>query len=206
MTFDIFLSLAIFSLSLAIFSFVTSITPGPNNIMLLASGINFGLKRTMPHAIGVSLGFFVMLLAVGIGIGALIKSSPIVYNILKYLGALYLLWLAWKTAISHSVEQNSNKQGSPLTLLEAALFQWINPKSWMMAISGITLYTSPQYPYISMLLVAIIFTLINFPCVAIWATFGHSLRERLKNPKILKLFNFIMGGLLALSAISVLFQ
>ncbi|HEK2988015.1 TPA: LysE family translocator [Proteus mirabilis] len=193
-------------LSLAIFSFVTSITPGPNNIMLLASGINFGLKRTMPHAIGVSLGFFVMLLAVGIGIGALIKSSPIIYNILKYLGALYLLWLAWKTAISHSVEQNSNKQGSPLTLLEAALFQWINPKSWMMAISGITLYTSPQYPYISMLLVAIIFTLINFPCVAIWATFGHSLRERLKNPKILKLFNFIMGGLLALSAISVLFQ
>ncbi|HAU5008718.1 LysE family translocator [Proteus mirabilis] len=199
MTFDIFLSLAIFS-------FVTSITPGPNNIMLLASGINFGFKRTMPHAIGVSLGFFVMLLAVGIGIGALIKSSPIIYNILKYLGALYLLWLAWKTAISHSVEQNSNKQGSPLTLLEAALFQWINPKSWMMAISGITLYTSPQYPYISMLLVAIIFTLINFPCVAIWATFGHSLRERLKNPKILKLFNFIMGGLLALSAISVLFQ
>ncbi|MBI6503188.1 LysE family translocator [Proteus mirabilis] len=199
MTFDIFLSLAIFS-------FVTSITPGPNNIMLLASGINFCLKRTMPHAIGVSLGFFVMLLAVGIGIGALIKSSPIIYNILKYLGALYLLWLAWKTAISHSVEQNSNKQGSPLTLLEAALFQWINPKSWMMAISGITLYTSPQYPYISMLLVAIIFTLINFPCVAIWATFGHSLRERLKNPKILKLFNFIMGGLLALSAISVLFQ
>ena len=199
MTFDIFLSLAIFS-------FVTSITPGPNNIMLLASGINFGLKRTMPHAIGVSLGFFVMLLAVGIGIGALIKSSPIIYNILKYLGALYLLWLAWKTAISHSVEQNSDRQGSPLTLLEAALFQWINPKSWMMAISGITLYTSPQYPYISMLLVAIIFTLINFPCVAIWATFGHSLRERLKNPKILKLFNFIMGGLLALSAISVLFQ
>ncbi|EGT3586126.1 LysE family translocator [Proteus mirabilis] len=199
MTFDIFLSLAIFS-------FVTSITPGPNNIMLLASGINFGFKRTMPHAIGVSLGFFVMLLAVGIGIGALIKSSPIIYNILKYLGALYLLWLAWKTAISHSVEQNSNKQGSPLTLLEAALFQWINPKSWMMAISGITLYTSPQYPYISMLLVAIIFTLINFPCVAIWATFGHSLRERLKNPKILKLFNFIIGGLLALSAISVLFQ
>ncbi|HGN2346000.1 TPA: LysE family translocator [Proteus mirabilis] len=199
MTFDIFLSLAIFS-------FVTSITPGPNNIMLLASGINFGFKRTMPHAIGVSLGFFVMLLAVGIGIGALIKSSPIIYNILKYLGALYLLWLAWKTAISHSVEQNSNKQGSPLTLLEAALFQWINPKSWMMAISGITLYTSPQYPYISMLLVAIIFTLINFPCVAIWATFGHSLREQLKNPKILKLFNFIMGGLLALSAISVLFQ
>ncbi|ELW9233303.1 LysE family translocator [Proteus mirabilis] len=199
MTFDIFLSLAIFS-------FVTSITPGPNNIMLLASGINFGLKRTMPHAIGVSLGFFVMLLAVGIGIGALIKSSPIIYNILKYLGALYLLWLAWKTAISHSVEQNSNRQGSPLTLLEAALFQWINPKSWMMAISGITLYTSPQYPYISMLLVVIIFTLINFPCVAIWATFGHSLRERLKNPKILKLFNFIMGGLLALSAISVLFQ
>lgn len=199
MTFDIFLSLAIFS-------FVTSITPGPNNIMLLASGINFGFKRTMPHAIGVSLGFFVMLLGVGIGIGAVIKSSPTIYNILKYLGALYLLWLAWKTAFSHSVEQNSNKQGSPLTLLEAALFQWINPKSWMMAISGITLYTSPQYPYISMLLVAIIFTLINFPCVAIWATFGHSLRERLKKPKILKLFNFIMGGLLALSAISVLFQ
>ncbi|EMS1062188.1 LysE family translocator [Providencia stuartii] len=193
-------------ISLSMFSFVTSITPGPNNIMLLASGMNFGLKRTMPHALGVSIGFLVMLIAVGMGVGALIKSSEIVYNILKYLGITYLLWLAWKTTISRSVGSAKNSNEKPLTLLEAALFQWVNPKAWMMAISGMALYTDSTNPYSSMLLVAVIFSLINFPSVTIWAMFGSELRERLKNPNVLKKFNLIMGLLLAASAISVIFQ
>ncbi|AFH95655.1 TPA: LysE family translocator [Providencia stuartii] len=193
-------------ISLSMFSFVTSITPGPNNIMLLASGMNFGLKRTMPHALGVSIGFLVMLIAVGMGVGALIKSSEIVYNILKYLGIAYLLWLAWKTTISRSVGSAKNSNEKPLTLLEAALFQWVNPKAWMMAISGMALYTDSTNPYSSMLLVAVIFSLINFPSVTIWAMFGSELRERLKNPNVLKKFNLIMGLLLAASAISVIFQ
>ncbi|HGN3509350.1 TPA: LysE family translocator, partial [Providencia stuartii] len=187
-------------ISLSMFSFVTSITPGPNNIMLLASGMNFGLKRTMPHALGVSIGFLVMLIAVGMGVGALIKSSEIVYNILKYLGIAYLLWLAWKTTISRSVGSAKNSNEKPLTLLEAALFQWVNPKAWMMAISGMALYTDSTNPYSSMLLVAVIFSLINFPSVTIWAMFGSELRERLKNPNVLKKFNLIMGLLLAASA------
>ncbi|ELX8378657.1 LysE family translocator [Providencia vermicola] len=193
-------------LSLSMFSFVTSITPGPNNIMLLASGMNFGLKRTMPHALGVSLGFFVMLVAVGLGVGALIQSSEVVYNILKYIGIIYLLWLAWKTTISRSVGSPKDGNEKPLTLLEAALFQWVNPKAWMMAVSGMALYTESMNPYSSMLIVAIIFSLINFPCVTIWAMFGSELRERLKNPQVLKKFNLVMGLLLAASAISVLFQ
>ncbi|WP_458024560.1 LysE family translocator [Providencia stuartii] len=193
-------------ISLSMFSFVTSITPGPNNIMLLASGMNFGLKRTMPHALGVSIGFLVMLIAVGMGVGALIKSSEIVYNILKYLGIAYLLWLAWKTTISRSVGSAKNSNEKPLTLLEAALFQWVNPKAWMMAIPGMALYTDSTNPYSSMLLVAVIFSLINFPSVTIWAMFGSELRERLKNPNVLKKFNLIMGLLLAASAISVIFQ
>ncbi|EDU59061.1 hypothetical protein PROSTU_02245 [Providencia stuartii ATCC 25827] len=174
--------------------------------MLLASGMNFGLKRTMPHALGVSIGFLVMLIAVGMGVGALIKSSEIVYNILKYLGIAYLLWLAWKTTISRSVGSAKNSNEKPLTLLEAALFQWVNPKAWMMAISGMALYTDSTNPYSSMLLVAVIFSLINFPSVTIWAMFGSELRERLKNPNVLKKFNLIMGLLLAASAISVIFQ
>lgn len=198
MTIDIFLSLAMFSVA-------TSVTPGPNNIMLLASGINFGFKKTLPHSIGVSSGFFVMLLAIGFGVGALIQSSPEIYSVLKYLGAAYLLWLAWKTTISHSVSKVSDKKEKPLTISEAALFQWINPKSWMMAISGMALYTSQVNPFMSMLLVAAVFSLINWPCVAVWAVFGSKLREKLKNPQILKMFNLTMGVLLALSAVSVLF-
>lgn len=97
-------------LALSIFSFATSITPGPNNVMLLASGVNFGFKRTVPHSIGVSCGFFIMLLAVGLGMGTIIQSSPLLYAILKYLGIIYLLWLAWKTAISHAMTKANNKK------------------------------------------------------------------------------------------------
>lgn len=193
-------------LALSLFSFVTSITPGPNNIMLLASGTNFGFKRTLPHSVGVSVGFFIMLIAVGLGVGTVIQSSQLVYSILKYLGVIYLFWLAWKTTISHSIEQVNPQETKPLTLLEAALFQWINPKAWMMAISGMAMYTTTSAPYVSMMLVAIIFALINWPCVAIWAMFGSQLREKLKQPNILKYFNLLMGVLLALSGISVLFQ
>ncbi|MEY0432827.1 LysE family translocator [Providencia huaxiensis] len=193
-------------LALSLFSFVTSITPGPNNIMLLASGINFGFRKTLPHSLGVSIGFLIMLVAVGLGIGALIQSSPMIYSILKYFGIVYLFWLAWKTTISHSIAQTNNQEIKPLTFLEAALFQWINPKAWMMAISGMAMYTNTNAPYLSMFQVAVIFSAINWPCVAIWAMFGCKLRERLKQPKILKRFNLVMGILLALSGISVLFQ
>ncbi|EKT54511.1 LysE family translocator [Providencia rettgeri] len=193
-------------LALSLFSFVTSITPGPNNIMLLASGINFGFSKTLPHSFGVSIGFLIMLFAVGLGVGALIQSSPITYSVLKYFGIIYLFWLAWKTTISHSVAQSNNQEIKPLTFLEAALFQWINPKAWMMAISGMAMYTNINAPYLSMVQVAVIFAAINWPCVAIWAMFGSKLREKLKQPKTLRRFNLVMGVLLALSGVSVLFQ
>ncbi|EMM9639787.1 LysE family translocator [Providencia rettgeri] len=193
-------------LALSLFSFVTSITPGPNNIMLLASGVNFGFQKTLPHSLGVSIGFFIMLIAVGLGVGALIQSLPLVYSTLKYIGIIYLFWLAWKTTISHSIAQVNQQDIKPLTLLEASLFQWINPKAWMMAISGMAMYINTIEPYISILLVAIIFALINWPCVAIWAMFGSKLREKLKQPSTLKRFNLVMGILLALSGISVLLQ
>lgn len=193
-------------LALSIFSFATSITPGPNNVMLLTSGVNFGFKRTVPHSIGVSCGFFIMLLAVGLGMGTIIQSSPLLYAILKYLGIIYLLWLAWKTAISHAMTKANNKKNKPLTFIEAALFQWINLKAWIMAVGGMAMYTNTVEPYFSILLVAVVFALINWPCVAIWALFGHQLRERLSQPRILRRFNLVMGILLALSGISVLFQ
>ncbi len=130
--------------------------------MLLASGVNFGFQKTLPHSLGVSIGFFIMLIAVGLGVGALIQSLPLVYSTLKYIGIIYLFWLAWKTTISHSIAQVNQQDIKPLTLLEASLFQWINPKAWMMAISGMAMYTNTIEPYISILLVAIIFALINW--------------------------------------------
>ncbi|RMU51303.1 Amino acid transporter LysE [Pseudomonas savastanoi pv. glycinea] len=116
-------------LAFTLFAFVTSITPGPNNMMLLASGVNFGFSRTLPHMLGISIGFFVLVLTVGFGLGSVFKAWPLLYTILRYVGAAYLLYLAWKIATSGPASDNVDSQGKPLSFMSAALFQWVNPKA-----------------------------------------------------------------------------
>ena len=151
--------------ALCLFAIATSITPGPNNIMLLASGVNFGLRRTLPHTLGISSGFCILLLAVGLGLGFLFTSFPLLQVALKILGSLYMLYLALRIATSRSFNQKgdqaSHKQSRPMTFMEAALFQWVNPKAWVMAISSMSLYTNPAQHYRSTLAVALIFSLEN---------------------------------------------
>ena len=186
--------------ALLIFAFVASATPGPNNVMLLASGVNFGFRRTIPHMFGIAVGFAVLLLSVGFGFGAMLKIYPDLYAVLKVLGGAYLLYLSWRIAMTRAVA-TGNAGKAPMTIWAAAAFQWVNPKAWMMAVTAMSLYTSPEMPYVSVVLVALAFVLVNFPSVSIWAGCGTALRSFLANPVKLKWFNITMGVVLALTTI-----
>jgi threonine/homoserine/homoserine lactone efflux protein len=186
-------------LALVAFAFVSSVTPGPNNFMLLASGVNFGFRRTIPHMFGIAGGFASLLLAVGFGLGAVLAAFPALHLLLKIAGGAYLLYLAWRIAISRSLDAKHGKGARPMTFMEAAAFQWVNPKAWMMAVTAMAIYTSPQAPVLSVFLVAFAFTLVNFPSVSIWAGFGIAMRGFLEDPVRLKWFNIAMGILLAAS-------
>lgn len=190
-------------LALIVFAFVTSITPGPNNFMLLASGVNFGFWRTLPHMCGIGVGFFTLLLGVGLGLGAVLTAYPQLHLALKVAGGAYLLYLAWKIAMSRSLGEKEDGT-RPMAFLEAAAFQWVNPKAWVMAVTAMAVYTDPARPFLTMLLVATAFALVNFPSVSCWAGFGVALRGFLADPVRLKWFNIAMGALLAATLVPML--
>ena len=185
--------------ALAGFAFVTSITPGPNNMMLLSSGANFGFSRSIPHMLGIGSGFTIMVMLVGAGLMQLFDAWPPSYTILKFLAAGYMLWLAWK--IAHSASPEGMRAGAqPMTFLQAALFQWVNPKAWTMALSAITLY-APGREFIAVLWVALVFGAINLPSVSCWTVLGQKLRIILSNPARLTAFNWTMAMLLVISLV-----
>jgi threonine/homoserine/homoserine lactone efflux protein len=194
MTLDIFAALILFA-------FVTSITPGPNNLMLMASGVNFGFRRTIPHMLGIGIGFLSLLLGVGFGLGAVLAAYPVLHMALKVGGGAYLLYLAWRIAMARSMGSADEEadEARPMTFLEAAAFQWVNPKAWVMAVTAMAIYTNPQAPFLSVVLVAVAFALVNLPCVSTWAGFGVALRGFLSDPVRLKWFNIAMGLLLVAS-------
>ena len=125
---------------LGLFALVSSITPGPNNLMLMASGANYGFRLTIPHMLGVSIGFMLMALLVGMGLAQLFQVFPVSYTVLKVVSVLYLLFLAWKIATAATPGSNTSASGQPFTFVQAALFQWVNPKAWTMALTAITIY------------------------------------------------------------------
>ncbi|MCD5992719.1 LysE family translocator [Pseudomonas sp. CDFA 602] len=186
-------------LAFALFALVTSVTPGPNNMMLLASGVNFGFSRTLPHMFGISIGFFVLVLSVGFGLGSVFNAWPILYTILRYAGAAYLLYLAWKIATSGPASDADSTRSKPLSFMSAALFQWVNPKAWIMAIGAISTYTPMQGYFTNVVVISAVFALINLPSVGIWAGFGSLLRNVLRDPVGLRIFNGVMAVLLVAS-------
>ena len=191
-------------LALVVFAFVSSVTPGPNNLMLLASGVNFGFRRTVPHMAGIGFGFWLLLMAVGLGLGAMLSAFPALHLALKIAGGAYLLYLAWRVATSRSMSSGGAGQGRPMTFLEAVAFQWVNPKAWVMAVTAMAIYTDPQRPLLTVVLVAAAFAIVNFPSVSVWAAFGVALRGFLADPVRLKWFNIAMGVLLAATLIPML--
>lgn len=184
--------------ALVLFAFTTSITPGPNNMMLFTSGVNFGFRRTIPHMLGIGAGFLSLLLAVGLGLGALLHTVPALYTALKFAGGAYLLWIAWKIGSSRSLSEGKTS-AAPMSFLSAAAFQWINPKAWVMAVTAMATYTNPDLYVVSVLIVGLAFALVNVPSVSTWAGFGSALRDWLSDPVRLKWFNITMALLLVLS-------
>lgn len=189
-------------IALFAFCFVSSITPGPNNLMLMASGANFGFRRTVPHLLGVTGGFVVMVVLVGLGLVQLFEAFPVTYVALKIFSVLYLLYLAWK--IANAAPPKAQAQaGTPFTFIQAALFQWVNPKAWAMALTAVSVY-EPSQSVAGIILVAAIFGAVNLPCVAAWVTLGQQMRRFLTTPSRLRAFNWIMAALLVASLYPVL--
>ncbi|MEY3307749.1 MAG: hypothetical protein RLZZ413_1787 [Pseudomonadota bacterium] len=190
--------------ALALFAFVTSVTPGPNNLMLMASGANFGFRRTVPHMLGVGLGFVLMTFLVGIGLAGLFQTYPLAVTVLEVVSVVYMLWLAWK--IAHAAAPRDRQAGgTPMTFLQAAAFQWVNPKAWAMALTAVTVH-APDRSLWAVALVALIFGAINLPSVSLWTLIGQQLRRVLTNARRLTVFNWTMAGLLVLSLAPVLWH
>lgn len=196
MTFEILLGLIVFSL-------VSSITPGPNNLMLMASGANFGFRRSIPHMLGVALGFTFMVLLVGIGLVQVFEAFPVTYTVLKVVSLVYLLYLAWKIANAAPAGGGEAVSGAPLTFIQAALFQWVNPKAWTMALTAVSIY-SPSQSLAAVAFVAAVFGAVNLPCISAWTSMGLQLQRVLTSPLRLRAFNVLMALLLIGSLYPVL--
>lgn len=185
-------------LALAGFCLVSSITPGPNNLMLLSSGARFGFVRTLPHLFGVAGGFTLMVVLVGAGIAGLFKAFPALHEVLRVVSVSYVLYLAWKIAASPChFDGAPSGSDAPMNFTQAALFQWVNPKAWSMAVTAVTAYAPSRNPVIALLATAIIFGVVNVPCIGLWAALGTQLRLVLSNPTRFRIFNLTAAALLA---------
>jgi threonine/homoserine/homoserine lactone efflux protein len=184
---------------LVLFCFVSSITPGPNNLMLMATGANFGARRAAPHASGIVLGFTFMIVAIGLGVAQLFQIYPLAHQLLGVVSVIYLIYLAYKTATARTNLDSPEPAGKPITFWQAAAFQWVNPKAWTMALAAVTVYAPQPVTYKEVIVVAAIFGAINLPCISVWLLLGVKMRRFLTTPARLRGFNWTMAGLLILS-------
>jgi len=190
-------------MALSLFAFVSSVTPGPNNIMLMSSGATFGFVKTLPHMLGVGIGFTLMVVLIGAGIMTLFDVIPASYQVLKWVSIIYLLYLAYRIATSTTLQRN-NTRAKPFTFIQAALFQWVNPKGWTMALTAISVY-APTRNMSAVAVVAIIYGLVNIPSISTWVLMGQGLQSWLANPMRLRIFNGSMAVLLVLSLYPTLY-
>ena len=189
-------------LSLLLFCFVAAASPGPNNTMLFASGVNFGFARTLPHMAGITIGFTLMVACVGLGLGAVLERYPVLLLLLKIVGGAYLVWIAWKIGTARKVPDTDigdDNVARPFTFLQAAGFQWVNPKAWVMILGAIAAFSEPDRYLLSVALITTGFFLVSFLSTTAWAGFGTALRGWLSDPVRLKWFNITMAVILVLS-------
>ena len=178
--------------SAALFAIAGSFTPGPNNAMLLASGVNYGFRRTVPHIAGVTIGYGVMFAAVGLGVGRFIMENPTFHGALKIASAVYLVWLAWRIAMAEG-EPGEAPASRPLTFLQAALFQWINPKGVAMALAAAAAYINPRSPGEDLAILSALIFVVSVASASTWALFGQGLRGFLRDGKRRRAFNCAMA-------------
>jgi threonine/homoserine/homoserine lactone efflux protein len=181
-------------------------TPGPNNILVASSGVNYGFRATLPHIMGVTIGYPLMLLIVGLGLAKLFIAMPLIHVVLKYICIVYLLYLAWRIAMASAMGE-ARRTAKPLTFMQAAAFQWVNGKGWVVALSAVTTYTvvNPTLP-LQMIALALLALGITFASVCSWTFFGSLLRQFLHTPSRRRLFNLSMAALLVLSILPVLWE
>jgi threonine/homoserine/homoserine lactone efflux protein len=191
-------------IAFVVFATVMFFTPGPNNIMLLSSGLTYGFRPTLPHIAGITFGFAFMVGAVGLGLGTVFITYPVLQTILKYAGIAYLLYLAAAIALSEPAIPDQGKRRSPMTFWGAVMFQWINAKGWVMVIGTITAYAAiAAFPWNIAIQVALSLVLGAVSCT-VWALFGSSLRPLLKSRAAVRAFNIVMALLLLASLYPVL--
>lgn len=189
------------------FALVMSLSPGPGNFILLASGVNFGFRRSVPIILGISGGFLAMVLAIGLGLGPILQEHQTVYAVLKVIGGAYVLWLAIKIARSAPpAEAGTDRPDRPVSFLEAALLQLVNPKAWAVALIVTVSYTTPTDYTASLLAMIAVFAVVNLPAISVWALFGVGLRRFLHDPLKVRVFNTVMALLLVASMVPVLFD
>lgn len=191
-------------LSASLFVVVSTITPGPNNMMIPNSGVNSGLARSLRHLFGISLGFGLKVLLVGLGLHAVLEQWPIVYSVMRWVGAAYLLWLAWKLAHAGPPSAKTHGAADPMGFFGAAAFQWVNPKAWVMAVTAISTFLPAQAQPVQVATLAALVIAWNLPCVATWGAFGSAMRQILQGPKRLRVFNRVMALALVGSLIPLL--
>lgn len=185
------------------FSIATGFTPGPNNLIALATGANFGYRKTLPHVFGVALGFNVMYFLMGAGLGSLFKRFPLVQDILLWTSLVYLVFLAWKIAKSTSIGSSSSeiKKAKPISFFGSVAFQWINPKAWFATLTLVSAFTDPDAYWFSLAMGGFVNLGIAFSSVSVWAVFGTLLKNWLEHPVRLRVFNWSMAALLLLSVV-----
>ncbi|MEP2640707.1 LysE family translocator [Roseobacter sp.] len=188
--------------ALILFAFVSSATPGPNNLMLMASGANYGFARTIPHMLGISVGFGLMILLVGVGLVRVFDAYPVTYTALKIASVGYLSYLAWKIATAAQIRQTDAK-GRPMNFIQAAAFQWVNPKAWAMALTALSVY-APTQTIAAFSGVAMVFAVVNLPTITFWTMLGQQMARILTNTRRRTLFNWTMAALLVASLYPVL--
>lgn len=194
------------TIAFLLFAVASCFTPGPNNTMLLTSGLNFGFRRTLPHVLGVTFGFGFLVAIMGVGVGAIFAAYPTLYTVLKYVGAAYLLYLAWAIAMSGGIDDGGEKRGKPLSFFGGAVFQWVNVKGLIMSVGAVTTYSAiAPFPY-NIIALSLIFMIVGFFSSASWTLFGTGLRSLLSTPRAVRIFNVTMALLLVASLYPVLFE
>lgn len=192
-------------LAFGLFALAMAASPGPNNVMMTASGANFGFRRSIPHMLGVAFGFPVMLIGVGLGVGSIFVLYPMVRTILQIIGGLYLLTLAWRIAQGGAgAGGNAARPARPLSFLGAAAFQWLNPKAWMIAVGALGTYAPPgEGLAINLVWMGVLFVAAALPSVALWTLMGMGVGRLLSSPsaspRAIQLFNIAMAMLLVAS-------
>ncbi len=194
-------------ISITSFALASTMTPGPNNIMLLSSGLTFGYKRTIPHSMGITFGFPVMVICVGLGVGKLFEIFPFVYNTLKVVGIIYLLWMAWHIANTKGSLNMENKNDKPFTFFQAALFQWINPKVWVVAISSTAAFiTNHQIAFIQVMIISCVYFFCAILSTNSWSLGGVILKRFIQNERLVQIFNITMAILIVGSILPFVFE